>query len=60
MADETETSLVKSRPLGGFHASDTLATKVMLGTLACCPAYDTYFMRGEKALGIKRCGFGER
>jgi len=43
-----------------FHASDTLVTKVMLGTLACCPAYDRYFMVGERELGVKKRGFGGR
>lgn len=35
-------------------------TKVMLGTLACCPAYDRYFMAGEREIGMRWRGFGER
>lgn len=26
--------------------SDTLVTKVLLGTMGCCPAYDEYFVKG--------------
>jgi hypothetical protein len=33
-------------------ASDTLVTKILLGTVACLPACDQYFIRG-----FKRCGF---
>lgn len=43
-----------------FHTSDALVTKVMLGTIACCPAYDRYFVIGERELGVKRWGFGEK
>lgn len=43
-----------------FHASYTLVTKVMLGTLACCPAYDRYFMAGEREIGMRWRGFGRR
>lgn len=32
--------------------SDTLATKILLGTLACIPAYDTYFTDVVTAYGI--------
>lgn len=49
-----------SKTIRTFQASDTLATKVMLGRLACRQAYDTYLMRGEKVLGIRGRGFGER
>jgi hypothetical protein len=33
----------KARP---FHASDTLITKILLGTLGCVPACDQYFIKG--------------
>jgi len=39
-----------------FHATDTLITKVLLGTLACTPAYDTYFKKGLTACDIHNCG----
>ena len=43
----------------GFPTSDTLITKVILGTLACAPAYDV-----NVTAGLKRCGltasFGPR
>ena len=32
--------------------SDTLVTKVLLGTLGCTPAYDRYFVATAKTLGI--------
>ncbi len=39
--------------------SKTLITKILLGTLACTPAFDEYFMKGSQAAG---CGlnFGQR
>lgn len=37
------------RPYG--DATDTLATKVLLGTLACVPACDRYFIEGFKQSG---------
>ena len=30
----------------GRHASDTLITKILLGTLGCVPAYDSFFKSG--------------
>ena len=35
------------------NVTDTLATKIMLGTLGCIPAYDTYCMAGMRKAGIK-------
>ena len=32
------------------NVSDTLATKIILGTLGCLPAYDTFFVEGIKKL----------
>lgn len=58
-ADVSSRSAVDGKPKT-FHASNTLVTKVMLGTLACCPAYDRYFMVGERELGAKKRGFGEK
>lgn len=34
------------------NVTDTLATKIMLGTLACIPAYDRYFIDGMRKSGI--------
>lgn len=34
------------------NATDTLVTKIMLGTLACIPAYDRYFIDGMRKSGI--------
>ncbi len=58
-ADVSSRSAADGKPKT-FHASDTLVTKVMLGTLACCPAYDRYFMVCERELGVKKRGFGGR
>jgi len=38
---------------GDNTPTDTLVTKIMLGTTACLPAYDTYFKRALGALNIK-------
>jgi len=38
------------------RATGTLITKIIMGTLACVPAYDRYFCRGLTACGIRRCG----
>ena len=35
-----------------FNATDTLVTKILLGTLGCVPAYDQYFVQGMRAKGI--------
>lgn len=37
------------------EVSDTLATKILLGTLGCVPAYDNNFMKAVRAL---KCGIG--
>lgn len=34
------------------NVTDTLATKIMLGSLGCMPAYDTYFIKGLRKSGI--------
>lgn len=35
------------------QASDTLVTKVLLGTFGCLPACDRYFIAGFKSAGLK-------
>ena len=35
-----------------IHATDTLVTKILLGTLGCIPAYDRYFIEGLRAKGL--------
>lgn len=37
--------------------SNTLITKILLGTLACTPAYDTYFINGMKKLSFNSTNF---
>ena len=38
------------------NATDTLITKVLMGTICCTPAYDTYFPAGLTTCGIERYG----
>lgn len=35
-----------------INVTDTLATKILLGTLGCTPAYDRYFIEGLKHRGL--------
>lgn len=35
-----------------FQATDTLITKILMGTLGCTPAYDTYFKDGCRIIEI--------
>lgn len=39
--------------------TDTLLSKVMLGTLGCVPAYDRYFIDGLKEMKMEHTGFNE-
>lgn len=39
--------------------TDTLLSKIMLGTLGCVPAYDRYFMGGLKEMKMQHTGFNE-
>lgn len=38
-------------------ATDTLTSKILLGTLACVPAYDRYFVNGLDEVGLKHSKF---
>ena len=38
-------------------ATDTLVTKILLGTLGCVPAYDRYYVQAVKQYGISGGGF---
>ncbi len=40
--------------------TDTLKTKILLGTLACVPAYDRFFVSALKCTGIAESSFNER
>jgi hypothetical protein len=44
------------KPPENATCTDTMVTKILLGTLACTPAYDTYFCRGLARRKIRRCG----
>jgi hypothetical protein len=39
-------------PVESRQASDTLVTKILLGTLGCMPACDRYFVDGFKRVGL--------
>ena len=39
--------------------TDTLLSKIMLGTLGCVPAYDRYFIDGLKEMKMQHTGFNE-
>ncbi len=39
--------------------TDTLLSKVLLGTLGCVPAYDRYFIDGLKEMKMEHTGFNE-
>ncbi|OMP75282.1 hypothetical protein, partial [[Flexibacter] sp. ATCC 35208] len=39
--------------------TDTLLSKIMLGTLACVPAYDRYFIDGLKEMKMEHTGFNK-
>ena len=43
-----------------IEVTDTLATKVILATLACVPAYDAYVVEGLRAEGIPYSTLNER
>ena len=44
---------------GERTASDTLVTKIILGTMGCTPAYDRYFKQGLSKSGVAQQRFGE-
>lgn len=44
----------KSKPIS---PTDTLLSKIMLGTLGCVPAYDRYFIDGLKEMNMEHSGF---
>lgn len=42
-----------------ISATDTLLSKILLGTIGCVPAFDRYFILGLKEEGIKFSRFDE-
>ncbi|MDO4608273.1 MAG: hypothetical protein Q4B40_03680 [Clostridia bacterium] len=42
------------------HISDTLITKILLGTLGCTPAYDQYFKKGIKSQKVATGNFSKK
>lgn len=41
------------------NATDTLITKILLGTLGCVPAYDRYYVQAVKQYGISAGGYNK-
>ena len=41
------------------NATDTLVTKILLGTLGCVPAYDRYYVQAVKQYGISAGGYSK-
>lgn len=44
----------------GKNASDTLITKILLGTIGCTPAYDRYFKSGLALTNVAQRRYGEK
>ena len=42
------------------NVSDTLITKILLGTMGCTPAYDRFFIDGQKESGFKNYNFDKK
>ena len=42
------------------NATDTLVTKILLGTLGCVPAYDRYYVQAVRKYGISSGGYDRR
>lgn len=53
-----KTQYVNGKAVGGATVSDTLLTKILLGTFRCTPAYDRYFCSGVNAAGLKPSLYG--
>ncbi len=51
--------LVNNRK-ANINVTDTLVTKIMLGTFGCVPAYDEYFRKGLKFHDFNSCRFGKK
>jgi hypothetical protein len=41
------------------NVTDTLATKILLGTLGCTPAYDRFFIAGLRECGLSFSGLNK-
>ena len=48
------------RPFAPLSATDTLVTKILLGTFGCLPACDQYFIKGFKADGFRYSSLNKR
>ena len=46
------TEYIEQTPDDVINVTDTLATKILLGTIGCIPAYDRYFIQGLRHQGL--------
>lgn len=54
------TYYIKGVPNSNTYPSNTLITKILLGTLGCVPAYDRYFIEGMKLTGLNNRSFDNK
>lgn len=52
-----KTFYIGGKPYKNTYPSNTLLTKILLGTLGCTPAYDRYFTQGIKCRGLNNKRF---
>jgi len=55
-----KTYYLKGIPNSNTYPSDTLLTKILMGTLGCVPAYDRYFIDGMKQSNISNRKFSPK
>jgi len=56
-AYQDKTKVVGDIRSDGRTATDTLITKILLGTFGCTPAYDQYFCSGLREIGLSGKSF---
>jgi hypothetical protein len=55
-----KTYYLKGIPNSNTYPSDTLLTKILMGTLGCVPAYDRYFIDGMKQSNLSNRKFSPK
>lgn len=59
-AYQEKTKVVDGVQTDGRIATDTLITKILLGTFGCTPAYDQYFCDGLREIGLSGKSFSPK
>lgn len=59
-AYQEKTKVVGENRSDGRIATDTLITKILLGTFGCAPAYDQYFCDGLREIGLSGKSFSPK